>query len=92
MKQICAKIAAVTGIIYGYGIMLALLIGGLTFLGYVVALIVGGSAAAAICTFIYKTLYPILVYGSSVLVLLGLLTMYLKGEKALSSSKKEKKN
>lgn len=92
MKQICTKIAAVTGVIYGYGIMLALLIGGLTFLGYVVALIVGGSAAAAICTFIYKTLYPILVYGSSVLVLLGLLTMYLKGEKALSSSKKEKKN
>jgi len=90
MKEILNKIANVTGMIYGYGIMLSLLIGGLTFFAYILALILGGSAAAAICHFIYKTLYPVLVYGSSVIVLLGLLTMYLKGEKALSSSKKEK--
>lgn len=90
MKEICKKIANVLGIIYGYGIMLALLIGGLSFFGYVAALIIGGPTAAAICKFIYKDLYPILVYSSSVIVVLGLITMYLKGEKALSAEKKKK--
>lgn len=92
MKHILKKIAEITGLIYGYGIMLSLILGGLTFFGYVIALILGGSSAAAICHFIYKVLYPVLVYGSSLTVLLGLLTMYLKGEKALSSSDKKKEN
>lgn len=90
MRECFKKIAKVTGMIYGYGIMLALLIGGLSFFGYVAALIIGGETASAICDFIYKDLYPVLVYGSSVIVLLGLVTMYLKGEKALSSEKKKK--
>lgn len=84
MKKLCEKIAKVTGLIYGYGIMLALVIGGLSFFGYLAALIIGGQIAADICDFIYKDVYPVLVYGSSVIVVLGLITMYLKGEKALS--------
>lgn len=91
MKALFQKVVKVTGIIYGYGIMLALLIGGLSFFGYVVALIVGGSTAVSICNFIYDRLYPVLVYGSSALVVLGLIIMYLKGEKALSAEKKKKK-
>ena len=90
MKAVLEKITKVAGIIYGYGIMLALVIGGLSFFGYVAALIIGGNTAALICDFIYNRLYPILVYGSSVLVVLGLAIMYLKGEKALSASKKKK--
>jgi len=90
MKAFFEKIARAAGIIYGYGIMLALLIGGLSFFGYVAALIIGGNTAAMICDFIYNRLYPILVYGSSVMVVLGLVIMYLKGEKALSASKKKK--
>ena len=90
MKALLQKIAIVAGVVYGYGIMLALVIGGLSFFGYVAALIVGGNTAAAICDFIYKQLYPILVYGSSAIVVLGLIIMYLKGEKALSAEKKKK--
>lgn len=90
MKNIFHKIANVFSIVYGYGIMLALFLGGLTFLGYVVALIIGGETATLICTFIYKSFYPILVYASSVLVLLGLFVMYLRGETALASKRKEK--
>ncbi|MBQ9968183.1 MAG: hypothetical protein IJO88_05625 [Oscillospiraceae bacterium] len=90
MKALLQKIAKVAGVVYGYGIMLALVIGGLSFFGYVAALIVGGNTAAAICDFIYKQLYPILVYGSSAIVVLGLIIMYLKGEKALSAEKKKK--
>ena len=91
MKEILQKIAKVTGIIYGYSIMLALLLGGLSFLGYVAALALGGNTAVLICNFIYKELYPILVYSASATVVLGLITMYCKGEKALSAEKKKKK-
>ena len=90
MKKKLEKIANVLNIIFGYGIMLALFLGGLSFFGYLAALIIGGDTAAAICTFIYKKAYPVLVYASSVLILLGLVVMYLRGEKALASEKKKK--
>ena len=66
------------GIIYGWGIMLALFIGGLSFLGYMYAFIAGGETASEVCTFIHKTLYPELVYWTSCIVLLGILRNYLK--------------
>ena len=50
MKEFCKKISAVLKTIFGYGIMISLFAGGLTFFGYVAALIIGGDAAAAICT------------------------------------------
>lgn len=90
MKKILNKIADVLNIIFGYGIMLTLFLGGLSFFGYLAALIIGGDVAVAICQFIYKTAYPILVYASSVLILLGLVVMYMRGEKALASDKKKK--
>ena len=91
MKNICKKIADALQIIFGYGILICLFVGGLSFLGYLAALIIGGETAALICTFIYKTLYPYLVQLSTILVLLGLVKMYLCGEIALSSGKNKKK-
>lgn len=90
IKTILNKTANVLSNIYGYGIMLALFIGGLSFFGYLAALIIGGDIAAEICAFIYKGIYPYLVYVTSIFVLLGLLIMYLRGESALSSGKKKK--
>ena len=90
MKNVFKKIADVIYWIYGYGIMLALFIGGLSFIGYVAALIIGGETATNICIFIYKTVYPWIVKGTSVVVLLGLLMMYLRGEKALAGRSKKK--
>lgn len=89
MKNICKRIADFIKVIFGYGIMLCLFVGGLTFFGYVAALIIGGSTAATICTFIYKTVLPIVIYTSTILVLLGLVAMYLSGEKALTTEKKK---
>lgn len=89
MKETCKKISNVLRTIFGYGIMICLFAGGLTFFGYVAALIIGGETATAICVFIYKTLFPWIIRASTVLVLLGLLTMYLNGEKALTSDKKK---
>ena len=90
MRKIADKISDVLAWIFGYGLMVSLFIGGLSFLGYVVALAVGGEIAEAICTFIYKTVYPWLVLGTSVIVILGIVKMYLKGEVALAASKKKK--
>ena len=89
MKEICKKISAVLKKIFGYGIMICLFVGGLTFFGYLAALIIGGETATAICTFIYKTIVPYMIKASTVMVLLGLLAMYLNGEMALTSDKKK---
>ena len=88
MKAICKKISAVLKTIFGYGIMICLFAGGLTFFGYLAALIIGGDTAAAICEFIYKTIIPYIIKTSTVMVLLGLVAMYLNGEMALTSDKK----
>ncbi len=91
MKEICKKIAAVLRTVFGYGIMITLFAGGLTFFGYVAALIIGGGTATAICTFIYKEIIPIIIYASTILVLLGLVVMYLSGEVALTVDKEKAK-
>ena len=91
MKELCKKISGVIKTIFGYGIMAVLFAGGLTFFGYLAALIIGGDAAAAICEFIYKSINPVIIYVSVIMVLLGLLAMYLNGEVALTSEKKKAK-
>ena len=89
MKKILQKIGAFLKTVFGYGIMICLFAGGLSFFGYVAALIIGGDTAAAICTFLHKTYLPIVIYASSVLVLLGIVAMYLSFEKALVVDKKK---
>lgn len=89
MKAICKKISAFLRVVFGYGIMLCLFAGGLTFFGYVAALIIGGEPAAAICEVIYKSIIPIIIKTSTIMVLLGLVVMYLNGEMALTSNKKK---
>lgn len=88
MKEFLKKISAVLKTVFGYGIMICLFAGGMTFFGYVAALIIGGNTAALICTFIYKQIIPVIVYATSILVLLGLVAMYLNGEMALTAKKK----
>ena len=89
MKNVCKKISNVLKTIFGYGIMICLFAGGLTFFGYLAALFIGGETATAICVFIYKTISPYIIYGSTIMVLLGLVSMYLAGEQALTANKKK---
>lgn len=88
MKSFLKKTSTVLKTIFGYGIMVCLFAGGMTFFGYVAALIIGGETATAICVFIYKQIIPLIVYASSILVFLGLLAMYLGGETELTAKKK----
>ncbi len=89
MKETMKKISGICKLIFGYGIMIALFAGGLTFFGYLAAMFIGGDTAAAICAFIYRQIFPIIIYAANILVLFGLLSMYLGGEMALTTDKKK---
>ena len=90
MKEKMKKISDICKLIFGWGVMITLFVGGLTFVGYVVALIIGGDGAVAICDFIYNKITPVMIYATTILVLFGLVTMYLAGEVALVPKKKVK--
>ena len=87
MKEKVKKVSGVCKTIFGYGIMIALFAGGLTFFGYIAALIIGGETATVICEVIYKQIVPVVIYFSTIVVLFGLVTMYLAGEMALTAKK-----
>lgn len=83
------KISKLCKSIFGYGIMCSLFLGGLTFFGYLLALIIGGDTAAVICEFIYKEFIPIIIYFSNIMILLGLIILYMDKNHALTASKKK---
>ena len=87
--KIIKKLSRFLEVIFGYGIMLSLFIGGISFFGYVAAFVIGGDKAGFICDFIYNGLYPKLVYFTSAIVVIGIIKMYLCGETALKSSGKK---
>ena len=92
MKESLKKVANVFKMIFGYGIMIVLFAGGLTFFGYLAALIIGGETATNICNWIYKSFIPVMIYASTILILFGLVTMYMAGEKALIPDKRSAKS
>lgn len=85
------KVITILKKIYGYGITIALFGGGLTLLGFIAAMFIGGETATAICEFIYKKLFTWLFVGSNIVVLLGLVAMYLSKEKSMTLEKRKKK-
>ena len=91
MKQFLEKSAKIISWIVGYGLMITLFLGGISFFGYLIAIIIGGEKAMVICEFIYQGCYPWLIKSTSILVILGLIKMYLKGETSLSAKKRQNK-
>ena len=85
------KFTEICKLIFGYGIMISLFAGGLTFFAYLIALVIGGDTAALICEVTYKQVIPVIVKISTSMILLGLVCMYLSGEKSLTPSEKKKK-
>ena len=84
------KIVKAMTTLFGYGMMVCLFAGGLSFFGYLAALLIGGETATGICKFIYKQYLPVVFVITSSLILLGLLRMYLCGETAFSAGKGKK--
>lgn len=85
------KILLVLRTLFGCSTAITLLGGGLTVLTYVVALIVGGDLAAKICEVTYKEVWPVIIMIANITIVLGLIAMYINGDKALSPSEKKKK-
>ena len=77
--------------VFGWSIMITLFVGALTMFSYVVALIVGGTLAAKICSFTMNEVWPVIIMITNITILVGLAAMYLNGDKALSPSEKKKK-
>lgn len=83
------KIIRILKTVFGTGIFIALFGGGLSFFGYVAALCIGGTTAEAICHFIYKQYLPVMIYLSTVMILLGLVILYLSSDHALTAHKEK---
>ena len=92
MKKILKKIIAILDGVYGWGILVCLFVGGMTFFGYLAAFIIGGDVATAICNVIYNYIFKVLIYGGNIIVLLGLLSMYLKKQKTLTMTESSEKS
>lgn len=78
--------------IFSYGIIACLFAGGLSLAGYVVALIIGGESATALCLWIYKTYLPWVIKATTLFTGIGLLGIYLGNSKVLMASTDRKKS
>ena len=90
MNRVREKVAKILTYVYAIGIAVALFAGALSSIAYVVAMVIGGDTAKEICRFVYKDFYPVIIYISSVSILIGLLKMYVAGQKALVPTKRNK--
>ena len=71
--------------IFAYGIIACLFAGGLSLVGYLVGLVIGGEAATNLCAWVFKTYLPWVIKATSVFTLIGLIGMYLSKQKALTA-------
>lgn len=78
------KITGLLDTLYGVGIYICLFVGGAMALAYLAAFFVGGETAAAICDFVYNKIYKVLIYGGNVIIVLGLVSMYIRHQKTLT--------
>ena len=78
------KISKVLLTIFSVGAIATLFAGGLAFIGYVIALIIGGETATELCAFIHKEYFPWVIKICSISTGFGLIGMYLSKKKALS--------
>lgn len=80
------KIADALLTAFGYGIIACLFAGGLSLVGYLVGLIIGGETATALCAWVFKAYLPWVIKFTSVFTGVGLLGMYLSKQKAFTAS------
>lgn len=78
------KVSKILLTVFAIGVLLSVLGGALSFVGYIAAMVIGGDTAVAICAFIYKQYFPFVIRMCSVSVGVGLIGMYLEKQKALT--------
>lgn len=80
MKNTCRKIASVLEWVIGIAFALCLFLGGLGFIGFVVAFCTGGETAETICTFLSKTYYDYLIKASTITTVFCFILQYFNGD------------
>lgn len=78
--------------IFGIGVTLCVLAGGLSLLGFIVAMCIGGETATSMCVFIHKEYFPWVIKFTSIFTGFGLLGMYLTRKKSLTIAADAKAN
>jgi len=79
-----AKISEVLNTIFGWGIYCVLIAGGLATFGFLIAIIIGGESATSLAVFLHKQYFPVVIRISSIIILIGLVSMYISNKHALS--------
>lgn len=77
--------------IFGFGIYVVLFAGGLAFFGFLIAIMIGGANGESLAKAINIKYFPLIIQISSATIGVGLISMYLGNEQALSlaADKKE---
>ena len=76
----CRKIASGLEYLIGISLTICLFAGGIGFVGYMVALWIGGDLATEFCIWIYNTYYGVLIKLATYTTLATFLLIYLKGD------------
>ena len=72
--------------VFAYGIIACLFAGGLSLVGYMAGLIIGGETATSMCAWVFKTYLPWVIKFTSIFTGIGLIAMYLSNQKALTAT------
>ena len=83
------KFANILLSVFAWGIIACLFAGGLSLAGYLAGLVIGGESAELLCAGVFKTYLPWVIKATSAFTGIGLLGMYLSGQKALTASVNE---
>ena len=78
--------------IYGITMMIAFFGGIIPLIPYIIAVIIGGSAAEKIMLFFTNKYYPWIIALASIAVIIGLIAMYVGKQQALSKKSFTQKN
>lgn len=70
--------------IFSFFLIVAILGGGIIFIMFLVALIIGGDLGASIAVSARETIMPYLIRSASISVLVGLISLYITGKHVLS--------
>ena len=79
------KYSDVLLIVFSYGILVCLFAGGLSLVGYLSGLVIGGETAESLCAWIFKSYLPLVIKATSLFTAIGLIGMYLGKQKALTA-------
>jgi hypothetical protein len=86
------KIIQILECVFGWGILICMILGFLIFIGFVIAFIVGKELAPTIGLFLQNEVLPWLCILGTIICFIGILSLYLKGEKTFTLSTGKKKN